>query len=212
MLSHLPVRLSPAELGFHVDTRFSGPLSKHLISFSLRHLHDIKAPSLFAGILGAWTLLFHSLKSSSLWVRQIWRQSCCCFLNFLSFLARKCLQMVAFCWLCAVWRAPELSCFGIGHENLARPVLASFTCSKQFGDHWVVHRAELCWRRKVSVPQRFLCQWWAWSVQEGQNHKQCLAGWFFSWCIWWGHRECFWLFREGYLVTIYDNPFWWVLP
>lgn len=32
--------------------------------------------------LGAWTLLSFSLKSNSLWVRQSWRRSCCCSLNF----------------------------------------------------------------------------------------------------------------------------------
>lgn len=50
MLSRLPIRVFPAELGLHVATRFSGLLSKHLLSFSLTfHLHDRKAVSFFFG-------------------------------------------------------------------------------------------------------------------------------------------------------------------
>lgn len=199
VLTHLPVRLSPAKLGFHVDTRFSGPLSKHLISFSFCHLHDIKAVSFFSGFPGSLDspLLFSQIQ----------------FTLGKAVLEEKLLLLFEF--FCPFfYPGPVCKCGGIllapcfvESTRAVLPVGLSIKIYlfKQFGDHWVVRRAGLCQRRKVSMLQRFLCQWWVWSVQEGQNPNQCLAGCFFSLGVSGGGAGNVF----GYLR---DSPFWWVLP
>lgn len=78
----------PAGLGLHVATRFSGPLSKHLLlSFSLTfQLHDLNSGFFFFFFLVAFAENFNSplffFQVEFTLGKQSWRQSCCGFLKF----------------------------------------------------------------------------------------------------------------------------------
>lgn len=140
---------SVLQQGFLVpfQSTFSSPSLLHSIYMTL------KLFLLLVDFLRAWNLLCSSFKSNSLWVRQSWRRVAVTFW-FVLWVQDMFVTGDVLLAPCYIMSSRAVLAAGLSmqtQQHLARPVLTSFTCQKQFGNHRVVCRTPLGQRRRVSM-------------------------------------------------------------